>query len=171
VVKTVLPFDLAVYYPHPRHALASWPVIASGLLVAAVTGLAWLGARRVPYFPVGWFRYLGTLVPVVGLVQVGDQALADRYTYVPLVGLFVLAGWGLAELSDRLPGAARTSAVAGLCLVALISCSILTWVQQQHWYDGIALWSHAIQVIPPDDRVENNLGGVLMDAGRVDAAI
>jgi hypothetical protein len=103
--KTVWPLDLALPYPHLHGRLSAWHVACSGLVLAAVTLLAVRSRRRAPYFAVGWFWYLGTLVPVIGLVQVGEQALADRYTYFPLVGVFIAAVWGAADAAVywRLP--------------------------------------------------------------------
>src|SRR5262249_19707275 len=94
----VWPQNLAVFYPHPHGNLPAWQVGGAALLLLAVTLLVLRGARRHPYAPVGWFWYLGTLVPVIGLVQVGEQALADRYTYVPFIGLFLMAVWGANDL-------------------------------------------------------------------------
>ena len=95
------PAHLAVLYPLPRHNLPIWQAPAAGLALAALTFLALRQARRHPYLPVGWLWYLGTLLPVIGLVQVGGQAMADRYTYVPCIGLFIVVVWGLADLAAR----------------------------------------------------------------------
>lgn len=96
--KMFWPFSLAVFYPHPLHNLALWKVLgAAGLLIAVSAAVIWKG-RRYPYLITGWFWYLGTLVPVIGLVQVGVQAMADRYTYIPLIGLFIMIAWGGRDL-------------------------------------------------------------------------
>jgi tetratricopeptide (TPR) repeat protein len=169
VVKTFLPFDLAVYYPHPRHALASGPVLASGLLVAAVTGLAWLGARRVPYFPVGWLWYLGTLVPVVGLVQVGNQALADRYTYVPAIGLFLVLAWGVPDLVARVRSAELVLIPA--TAVYLGFCLFLTWVQVGFWHNSFTLWLHTDEVTASNAVAKSTLGRLYFEQGDRQSAL
>ena len=97
--KMVWPHDLAAFYPHPRDGLPPWQIAAAGALLAAISGSVLALARRQPYLLVGWLWYLGTLVPVIGLVQVGLQAMADRYTYVPLIGCFLMIAWGLADLA------------------------------------------------------------------------
>jgi len=102
--KMLWPVNLAVFYPHPLHGLALWKVLgAAGLLLAVSAGIIWKG-RRCPYLITGWFWYLGTLVPVIGLVQVGVQAMADRYTYVPLIGIFIMIAWGGRDLAAFLAG-------------------------------------------------------------------
>ena len=99
--KTFWPSSLAVFYPHPHIGLFTWAACGSALLLAGATVLALRLAKRAPYLPFGWFWYLGTLVPVIGLVQVGEQAMADRYTYMPLIGVFIAIAWGLAELATK----------------------------------------------------------------------
>ncbi|MCK9195700.1 MAG: tetratricopeptide repeat protein [Syntrophales bacterium] len=102
IVKMLCPVSLAVFYPHPLHSLALWKVLgAAGLLIAVSAATIWKG-RRYPYLITGWFWYLGTLVPVIGLVQVGVQAMADRYTYIPLIGLFIMIAWGGLDLASFL---------------------------------------------------------------------
>src|SRR5207247_5792077 len=100
--KTFWPASLAVFYPHPHTGLLEWRVAAAALLLAALTAVALRLARPAPYLLFGWLWFLGTLVPVIGLLQVGGQAMADRYTYVPLLGIFIAAAWGPGELAVRL---------------------------------------------------------------------
>ncbi len=97
LAKMVWPSKLAILYPHPGTSLPVWESVGAGLLLAGITFLVLRAARKRPYLPLGWFWYLGTLIPVIGLVQVGDQAMADRYTYVPLIGMFVMIAWGIPE--------------------------------------------------------------------------
>jgi tetratricopeptide (TPR) repeat protein len=134
--RTIWPFDLAVVYPHPGH----WPastIVASVAALALLTILACLLAmRRRPAFMVGWLFYLGTLVPVIGLVQVGSQAFADRYTYVPLIGVFIMIAWSLSARGYRL-----TAAASAAVIVALSGASI---AQIGHWRDTVSLFEHAI---------------------------
>ena len=109
--KMFWPVNLAVFYPHPLHSLALWKVLgAAGLLIAVTAAVIWKG-RRYPYLITGWFWYLGTLVPVIGLVQVGVQAMADRYTYIPLIGLFIMIAWGGRDLASFL--AKRKAIITG----------------------------------------------------------
>jgi len=141
--KTLWPQDLAVFYPHP----AQWPVLAvagSALLLAVVSSLALWRSRQSPYVLVGWFWFLGLLVPVLGLVQVGAQAMADRYTYLPLVGIFILLVWGGAECLTawRLPAKAGITAAA----LALVLCAVLTRVQLRFWRNTETIFTHAIAV-------------------------
>jgi tetratricopeptide (TPR) repeat protein len=112
--------------------------------------------RRTPYLLVGWLWYLGTLVPVIGLVQVGQQAAADRYTYIPLIGLFIALAWGLADIVERWPQL-RKVAVAG-AMAAVLASVVFTWLQVRHWKDSIALWGHALQVAADNPVARNNLG-------------
>ena len=141
--KTFWPQDLAVFYPHPAH----WPALAvagAALLLGMISLLALWGARRRPYLLVGWFWFLGLLVPVLGLVQVGVQAMADRYTYLPLVGIFILLAWGGAEClaAWRVPARAGIAAAALL----LILCAALTRSQLRFWRNTETIFTHAIAV-------------------------
>jgi len=102
ILKTVWPDNLAVFYPHPGNTLAFWQIFGAALLIFTACYWAMRSAQKYPYIPVGLFWYLGTLIPVIGLVQVGDQAMADRYTYIPLVGIFIIAAWGIPDLLKRL---------------------------------------------------------------------
>src|SRR5208282_984042 len=133
--KMFWPAHLAVLYPLPRHNLPIWQPLAAGLALAVLSLLALRQARRHPYLPVGWLWYLGTLLPVIGLVQVGKQALvADRFTYVPLIGLFIIVVYGMAELTARWRAPRFLLPVgAGVVLSALMIC---TWVQVGYWRDS-----------------------------------
>ena len=144
LAKMFWPSRLAVFYPHPWPALPAWQALAAALLLAGISYLVVRYARRRPYLAVGWFWYLGTLVPVIGLVQVGGQAMADRYTYLPLIGIFLSLAWGLADLAAgrRLLGRALTLLAAG----ALLVCLVLTRVQAGYWRDSTTLLEHAKEV-------------------------
>jgi tetratricopeptide (TPR) repeat protein len=168
--RTIWPVDLAPIYPYAA-SLPPWPVVGAlaGLLVA--TGLALRAARRRPYVPVGWLWYLGTLVPVIGLIQVGGQPTADRYTYVPLIGVFIAVAWGGADLLSKVrsPLGRRTSWIAATVLVVL--CAATARRQVAHWQDSVRLWQHAIQAVPGNYRAHVNLGHALIAQGRTDEAI
>jgi protein O-mannosyl-transferase len=165
----VWPQRLAVFYPHPHGNLPAWQVGGALLLLTAVTLLALRGARRYPYAPVGWLWYLGTLVPVIGLVQVGEQALADRYTYVPFIGLFLAAVWGA---NDLLAAWGVRRAVAGVLAGAvLLLLTVATYQQVRVWHDRQTLWEHALEVTEDNYLAHNHVGIMLTEKGRLDAAL
>jgi tetratricopeptide (TPR) repeat protein len=143
--KMFWPMHLTVYYPHLGPSLSLGVAVTAAGLLLVLTALTLWQARRRPYLAVGWLWYLGTLVPVIGLVQVGRQAYADRYTYIPLIGLFLLLAWGTYDLLGRRL-ARRTAAAAGGGLLA--ACLLLTWRQLPTWRDDETLWHHAMTVIP-----------------------
>ena len=99
--KIIWPRGLSILYPHPGNTLALWKGILCGIALVGITIISIRLIRKAPYFAVGWFWYLGTLVPVIGIVQVGGQAMADRYTYIPLIGIFIIVAWGVPELISK----------------------------------------------------------------------
>lgn len=153
---TVWPRGLAPFYPYPRETLPLWQVVGSAAALSGITLLAIAFLRRLPYLFVGWFWYLGTLVPVIGLVQVGEQALADRYTYLPLIGIFLAVSWGLGDMAERWLNT-RKAVIPGtiLGIAALVVC---TWMQVRTWHDSRSLWEHALGVTPDNPIARNNLG-------------
>jgi tetratricopeptide (TPR) repeat protein len=169
VGKALWPTDLAAFYPLVASGRPLWQLLAAGLTIAIITASVILMRRRYPYLLVGWLWYLGTLVPVIGLVQVGMQALADRYTYIPLLGLFVMVSWGLADLGDswRIPVSVRA---AGTALV-LAGCLVLTRAQVRYWRDDLVLWKHALEVTKANSLAHLNYGLALDWQGRVGSAI
>jgi Flp pilus assembly protein TadD len=164
--KTLWPTDLAVLYPHPGAPLPWWQVGGAALLLAGLTVLAFALRGRRPALLVGWLWYLGTLVPVIGVVQVGWQALADRYTYLPLVGVFIALAWALpAPHSGRL----RIGLVAAAAVV-LAACAVLARVQVGYWRSDRALWERTLAVTPDNPVARIHLGAVLFREGRLDEA-
>jgi tetratricopeptide (TPR) repeat protein len=162
------PAGLASFYPYPESVSPS--LIATAIaIVGACTFAAIRNARTYPYILVGWLWYLGTLVPVIGLVQVGNQALADRYTYVPLTGLFIIAGWGAFDVARkwRLP---KLALPAG-ALVVLAAFAVIAHRQVSFWRDSVSLWTHALAVTSENYLAHNNLGRELAENGKVDEAI
>jgi tetratricopeptide (TPR) repeat protein len=154
--KMLWPFDLAVFYPHPGDTLALWQVIGAGVIVIAITaGVLWAGIRR-PYFPVGWFWFLGTLAPVLGLVQRGAQGMADRFTYIPLIGLFLTLAWGLGDLVERRPH--HKGVVVSITTACLFIFGVTTWFQVRTWRTSITLWEHALAVTDENYMAHSHLG-------------
>jgi Flp pilus assembly protein TadD len=160
---TFWPADLAVFYPQSGEPLPGWQVAGAACMLALLTLGALAQARQRPYLLVGWLWFLGTLVPVLGLVQVGDQALADRYTYVPSIGLAVVLAWGAAEWADRAPRVRPVLAAAALAV--LLACCVGTWRQVGFWRDGRSLWGHALEVTADNYTARNNLGRALVEEG------
>jgi tetratricopeptide (TPR) repeat protein len=166
--KMFWPRDLSILYPHPGHWPA-WEVAASVVLLVAICAVVILLARRRPYLAMGWLWFCGTLVPVIGLVQVGIQSMADRYTYLPLIGLFIMVVWGIAELMPARPWRAEALAVGGVSLLA--ACALLTERQVQFWRDSAALFGHAVQVTRDNYLAYNNLGFFLSGLGKTAEAM
>jgi len=166
--KTFWPRKLSILYPHPGHWPA-WEVAVSVVLLLGICAVVILPARRRPYLVVGWLWFCGTLVPVIGLVQVGIQSMADRYTYLPLIGLFIMVVWGIAELMPDRPWRAEAFAVGGVSLLA--ACALLTERQIQFWRDSAALFGHAIQVTRDNYLAYNNLGFYLSGLGKTAEAM
>jgi tetratricopeptide (TPR) repeat protein len=168
IMKALWPQDLVVLYPYP-HSISLWQAIGSLLLLLCVSWATILVRRRHLYLPVGWFWFLITLVPVIGLIQVGAQSMADRYTYIPLTGLFIMTAWGVPNLISGFKH--REVILAMLGSAVIIALSALTWQQIGHWRDGISLFSHALQFTTGNLDAHNNLGDALFKKGDVDAAI
>ena len=164
--KSLWPTDLAFFYPHPGVHLPLWEGAAAGLLLAAASYAALRLARRRPYIPVGWFWYIGTLAPVIGIVQVGLQAMADRYMYVPMIGLTLIVAWGVFEVKAIPRSLLR---IAAIVLVAGMGAG--TFVQAGYWHDSAALYRHAIDVTEHNWVAHTNLAVVLANQGRIDDAI
>jgi len=165
----VWPAKLAVFYPAP----AEWPPLWVALAALGLVGVSVLvvrAARRAPWLAFGWFWYGVMLIPVIGLVQVGQQAMADRYTYLPLIGLCVAGVWSGAELVRRRARAAVALAAAG-AVALLAAAGALTWRQAGFWRDSTSLFEHALAVTRENFVAHNNLGVVLLDADQQAAAL
>jgi len=162
------PNDLAVFYPFPKAGVPAWQIIGAALLLTAITAFCFSQRRIRPYLIVGWLWFLGTLVPVIGLVQVGAQTMADRYFYIPSIGLFIAIVFGLADIAERQRVAPWVSAaVASGILLALAT---LTNAQIRRWTDSFALFQHALAVTPPNFTIETSLGVALGKSSRYDDA-
>ena len=167
MAKMIWPHNLAVYYPHPG-TLPIWQVAGAGLLLIFVSVLVIKAAKNRPYLAVGWLWYLGTLVPVIGLVQVGSQAMADRYTYLSLIGLFIMIAWGLPSILAGWRHGRNAFAIASAIL--LLGCVVGTWRQVGHWQNSITLFQHTVKVTSDNHFAHNNLGVALARGGRLDEA-
>jgi len=165
--KTVLPVDLAVSYP--LEPVPAGMAISAGLILAAITAIALPAIRRCPYVTTGWLWYLGTLAPVSGLIQVGTHSMADRYTYIPLVGIFIIVAWGASDLLSR-ARRWRVLAAFGACALAL-AIGAVTCYQLQYWSDSETLMRRTLAVTGPNGIAENNLATALTLRGAYDEAL
>ncbi len=168
ILKMFWPDNLAVLYPYPN-VIIGWQVLAAFLVLGGITFLSLRYRKNLPWLFVGWFWYVGTLVPVIGLIQVGVQAMADRYTYLPLVGLFVIVSWGMDHLTGswRQKKIALSAALVVLCVLLVTS----TRAQVRYWKNSITLFEHALAVTADNYVLHNNLGFELALQGKTDAAI
>ena len=167
LAKFFCPTNLAVFYPHPQASLGPGEVVGACALLATVTGIAVLWRRKYPYLIVGWLWYLGMLMPVIGLMQVGSQAMADRYTYLPQIGLAIMLAWPLARLASLRPVGRVAVPVASACaIVVLMACA---W-----WQTGFCATAKPFGGMPDcttgNAIAYNNLGALLGEAGKIDEA-
>jgi tetratricopeptide (TPR) repeat protein len=167
VWKAFWPSGLALYYPLNRLALGKLGLAV--LFLLAVSGIAWKQRFTHRYLLSGWLWYLGTLVPVIGIVQVGDQAMADRYTYVPLIGIFVMVVWTLSDWADSKQVGAPWRVTATAIVLAVLS--VLTWRQSSYWRTSSDIWEHTLAVTGPNPLAESDLGDALHALGRPEEAL
>jgi tetratricopeptide (TPR) repeat protein len=169
VEKMFWPSDLAVLYPHPGAGLSRDRVLLCGLLLVACSIVFLTSARRRKYLAVGWLWYAGTLVPVIGLVQVGVQAMADRYTYMPLTGMLIIIAWSLAGVLPQ--WRCRKPVLAALALAAVSSLAVVTSRQLRYWQNSVTLFEHTLAVTSDNYVMHNNYANFLMDSGNIADAI
>ncbi len=163
------PVRLAVFYPHPEGELPFWVVALAVAALIAISVVAFMLRRKRPYLLVGWGWFLVMLLPVIGVIQVGWQGHADRYTYLPQIGLYLLATWTVSDWSASRP---KRRAVAGIVgVAAIIALACLAWLQTSYWRDSESLWTHALAVTSGNDVAHSGLGIVLLRRGEIDAAI
>ena len=190
--KMLWPAHLGVLYPFPADFLPVAKVILDGIILILITALVFYYGRRFKYLLIGWLWYFGTLVPVIGIIHVGGQAMADRYSYVPLIGIFIIIAFGAADLSLKIPF--RKVILATLASAVLPACAVVTSIQLTYWKDSLALFDHTLTVIesksphivtaasgrhldeafrfiPNSPVIHNNYGNALRKAGRIDEAI
>jgi Flp pilus assembly protein TadD len=159
ILKMVWPVNLAVFYPYSQGSLVA-PAVIAGIAIVTVTVLVIRVLPRWPYLAVGWLWYLVTLLPVIGLVQAGAQARADRFTYIPMIGVWIALVWGASEALEAWPRI-RLGLAAAVCSV----CLVLTWLQVGYWRDSISLYQHAIDVTSDNYVARFNLASVLEARG------
>ncbi len=166
--KAFWPSNLALFYPHPGNSLQAWQVFAALVVLLAISALV-VWKRRQRYLLVGWLWFLGALVPMIGLVQVNRQAMADRYAYISFIGLFILVSWGVADFAEQRhlsPVWLRSASVAVLLLLAAV-----TYRQVGFWGDNLTLWTHTLEVTQNNYFAENIVGSALLDQGDAEAAL
>jgi Flp pilus assembly protein TadD len=166
--KMICPANLAVFYPFPKHIPLS-SVLASSAVLIAISSAVWLARRRNPCLFVGWLWFLGTLIPVIGLVQVSGQSMADRYSYFPLVGIFMAIAFAGAEWIRQFQFS-KTPVVMVITLI-LLGCVMATERQLRYWHDGISLFAHTLAVVKNNDFVHTNLGLALAQQNRLEEAV
>jgi tetratricopeptide (TPR) repeat protein len=167
----LVPYNLAVHYPYPE-GTPTWAMLSAGALLALITFAVFRFARSLPWLLVGWLWYLGTLVPVIGLVQVGDQAWADRYTYIPLIGLFIAAVWGIERLSASWLARNVRAPVVGVVAVGVgLGLLAATWHQLGYWKTTQTLFEHDARVTKNNSRALTVLGSLLAREGRLPEAL
>ena len=168
VGKMLWPVHLAAFYPY-REVVPTVSWASAGMVLTGITVLVIWAGRRRPYLVVGWLWYLVTLVPVIGLVQVGGQSMADRYTYIPLIGLFIMLVWGVSDLAARHRHGHHL--LIGSAGVVIIGCMASTWLQVRHWQNGITVWAHALEVTKENAYAHSNYGAALAAQGKMNQAI
>jgi len=167
--KMFWPAHLAVFYPHLGDSLLAWQLAGAVLLLVCITTAVIWQVHRRPYLAVGWFWYLGTLVPVIGFVQVGNQALADRYTYIPLTGLFIIIAWGIPDLLGRLHYRKVILSLSAAVLLSILG--VATRSQVGHWRSDITVHKRATDVVPNNWLAHRELAHVLDRRGNLDEAV
>ena len=167
--KMIWPSRLTVFYPHPSDKLSLWAAVLAAILLFIISVWVINLAKKRGYLTVGWFWYIITLLPVIGIVQVGLQAMADRYTYVPLTGLFIIVAWGLADISTKWPY--RKAVLTILSVTVLSAMAIASRLQVRHWRNSVTIFEHALKVTDDNYVAYNSLARQLYEEGKIDQAI
>ncbi len=166
--KIFWPFNLAVLYPY-EFSLPLWKMLSSGLILAGITFVVFYYIRKLPFLFVGWFWYLGTLIPVIGLVQAGEQSMADRYTYLPSIGITIMIAWGIPYLFSS--AGIRKKILFPASIVVFAVLTLLTWRQCSYWENSIKLFKHTLNVTKDDRMIHMNLGLALFNEGKIKEAV
>ena len=168
IVKTLWPLHLSVFYPHPEN-LPAWQIIGATLLIAVAIFLSIHRLKKYPYIIVGLLWFFITLFPVIGIIQVGDQAMADRYTYIPLIGIFIILAWGGPDLLKKWTNKRIVPAILAISILLLLTMQ--SFLQTTHWKNSITLFENSIKVTENNWLAHNNLGIALFSEGKFDKAI
>ncbi|MGD0786329.1 MAG: hypothetical protein ABR969_11030, partial [Sedimentisphaerales bacterium] len=171
--KMFWPSQLSVFYPHPGENVSILYALISAALLLALTIFVLRLAKNHRYLVTGWFWYLGTLLPVIGLVQVGNHAMADRYSYITLTGLFIIIAWGLPELLGKLVSASpqRKIVLWEASLIVIFALTVCAYIQTQYWKNSMSLFEHSLQVTENNYLMIDNYASLLVEQGRIDEAI
>ena len=169
IAQMFYPAGMVVQYMHPGPNLQLQETLIPAAVIVSITLTVIVLAPRRRYLAVGWFWYLGMLVPVIGLVQVGAQARADRYTYLTQIGLYIMIAWGLSEVARAWRG--RTVLYAAVAVPVIALLAVVAWMQTSHWRNSLTLWEHSVACQPGNDFAQNEYAVALVDAGRVDEAM
>lgn len=169
IIKTIWPQNLAVFYPHPLGISSLWYVFLAAFAIAGISFFSIRLFKQHPYVAVGWFWYLGTLIPVIGLIQVGAQSMADRYTYIPLTGLFIIAAWGMPDLLKKWHY--NRIILVIFSTIIIFAFSTCSYFQIRHWENSTAVFKNAIQVTDKNWLAYNNFGLALMRDGKSNDAV
>ncbi|MCL2760425.1 MAG: tetratricopeptide repeat protein [Desulfuromonadales bacterium] len=154
IFKTVYPINLSVFYP--MYLVPTWQAVLSFLLLFIVTVMVILKRKKYPYLLVGWFWFIITLIPVIGIVKVGAQSMADRYSYIPMVGLLIIVAWGAADILKNIKY--RKWILSVLACIVIISLAVLSWIQLGYWRDSVSLLRHAIKIAPYNGMLHYDMG-------------
>lgn len=167
VARVFWPLDLAPFYPHPMGSLSAISIALSAAFVVGVSGLVGRMGIKFPYLVTGWLIFLGTLVPVIGLVQVGGQGMADRYAYIPVIGIFLMIVWGLADVGTRWPNRSRLLQAASAAV--LLGLAVLTIRQLGFWRTNYDLWSHTLEITEDNYVADDGIANILLKQGNPEA--
>jgi Flp pilus assembly protein TadD len=169
IIKTVWPQNLAVFYPHPFGTLSLLYVFLAVFAIAGISFFSIRSFKQHPYVAVGWFWYLGTLIPVIGLIQVGAQGMADRYTYIPLIGLFIIAAWGISDLLKKWHY--NRIILVIFSIIIIFAFSTRSYFQIRHWENSTTVFKNAVKVTDNNWLAYSNLGLALMRDGKSNDAV
>jgi protein O-mannosyl-transferase len=168
LLKTIWPFGLSAIYPYPNN-IPNWQVIISFTILSSISLISIRTIKKAPWFTFGWFWYLGILVPVIGIVVIGPHAMADRYTYIPLIGIFIIISWGIPELITQLKF--RTAYLGiSVCLLSLILL-LITWIQVGYWRTSYTLFKHALEVTEKNPLAHDGMANAFAKRGQVEESI
>jgi Tfp pilus assembly protein PilF len=165
--KTFWPANLAVFYPF-EHSLPEWKVLISVFILITITAFAFYFIKKLPFLFTGWFLYLGALIPVIGLVQVGDQSMADRYTYLPSIGIVMMLSWGIPCVFNN--EIVRKKILFPAAIMILLLCGVLAWNQCGHWKNSYTLFSHTLEVTKNNYKIHHNMGVFFFKKGKINEA-